>query len=84
MTSPAQLLNEKLKGRNFFGECILWEFHSTRFGYGLDLSFNYVWDGSGHVREDALERPKLYVFISLVLIPFGSWRALSLLRPTLE
>jgi hypothetical protein len=62
MTSPAQFLNEKLKRRDFFGECILWEFHSTRFGYGLDLSFNYVWDGRGRVREDTLERPMLYVF----------------------
>ncbi len=62
MTSPAQLLNEKLKRWNFFSECILWEFHSTRFGYGLDLSLNYVWDGSGNIREDALERPMLYIF----------------------
>jgi hypothetical protein len=51
MTGPAQLLNQKLRRRNFFGESILWEFHSIRFGYGLDLSFNYVWDSSGRVRE---------------------------------
>lgn len=56
------MLNEKLKLWNFFGECILWGFHSTRFGYGLDLSLNYVWDGDGHVREDTLEKPLLYTF----------------------
>jgi hypothetical protein len=62
MTSDAELLNEKLRRWDFFGECILWEFHSTRFGYGLDLSFNYVWDTRGRVRDDVLERPMLYVF----------------------
>lgn len=62
MTSSAQLLNEKLKRWNFFGECILWEFHSTRFGYGLDLAINYVWDDNKNVREDVLEKPLLFVF----------------------
>jgi hypothetical protein len=60
--SPAKLLNEKLKHWNFFGECILWEFHSTRFGYGLDLAINYIWDKGGRVRQDTLEKPLLYVF----------------------
>lgn len=70
----AQLLNEKLRHWNFFSECILWEFHSVRFGYGLDLSFNYVWDGSGGVRQDALERPMLYVFhlLGIVSIRFSA------------
>jgi hypothetical protein len=62
MTSPAQLLNEKLRRWNFFGECIIWDFHSTRFTYGLDLAINYVWDEAGRVREDTLEKPLLYVF----------------------
>lgn len=62
MTSAAQLLNEKLKRWNFFSECILWNFHSTRFGYGLDLAINYIWNKDGHVREDTLEKPLLYVF----------------------
>jgi hypothetical protein len=62
MATTAQLLNEKLKRWNFFGECILWEFHSTRFGYGLDLAINSIWDKDGRVREDALEEPLLYIF----------------------
>jgi hypothetical protein len=62
MTTAAQLLNEKLKHWNFFGECILWEFHSTRFGYGLDLAINFIWDKDGRVREDTLEKPLLFIF----------------------
>jgi hypothetical protein len=62
MQSSAQLLNEKLKRRHFFDECILWDFHSTRFGYGLDLSINYIWSKDGCIRNDALEKPLLYVF----------------------
>lgn len=62
MTSTAQMLNEKLKRWNFFGECILWDFHSTRFGFGLDLAINYIWDKDGRVREDTLENPLLYIF----------------------
>jgi len=62
MTTTAQLLNDKLKRWNFFDECILWEFHSTRFGYGLDLAVNLIWDKDGRVREDALEKPLLFIF----------------------
>jgi len=62
MATTAQLLDEKLKRWNFFGECILWEFHSTRFGYGLDLAINLIWDTNGRVREDALEKPLLFIF----------------------
>jgi hypothetical protein len=62
MNSPAQLLNEKLRRWDFFGECILWNFHSTRFGYGLDLAINYVWNSNKNVREDTLENPFLFVF----------------------
>jgi hypothetical protein len=62
MTRPCKLLNEKLKQWNFFGECILWEYRSTRFGYGLNLSINYVWDDQKKVREDALEKPVLFLF----------------------
>jgi hypothetical protein len=59
---PAKLLNEKLRRWNFFDECILWDFHSTRFGYGLDLAINYIWDKDGCVRQDTLEKPLLYIF----------------------
>jgi hypothetical protein len=62
MNSLAEMLNEKLKRWDFFSECIFWEFHSTRFGYGLDLAINYVWDRDGHVRDDTLEKPILFVF----------------------
>jgi hypothetical protein len=62
MAATAQLLNEKLKLWNFFGECILWEFHSTHFGFGLDLAINFIWDKDGRIREDALEKPLLYIF----------------------
>lgn len=62
MTSAAQLLNEKFVRWEFFGECILWDFHSTRFGYGLDLAINYVWDNNRNMRKDALENPLLFVF----------------------
>jgi hypothetical protein len=62
MTGPVELLNEKLKRYSFFGECILWEFHSVRFGYGLDLTINYIWDDNRNVRERVLEEPFLFVF----------------------
>lgn len=62
MSNAAQLLNEKLSRWNFLEECILWEYRSTRFGYGLDLSFNYVWDENGRIPDDILENPRLVVF----------------------
>jgi hypothetical protein len=62
MPSSAHLLNEKLRRWDFFGECILWEFHSTRFGFGMDFAINFIWDKGGCVREDALEKPLLYIF----------------------
>jgi hypothetical protein len=62
MSNAAQLLNEKLSRWNFLEECILWEYRSTRFGYGLDLSFNYVWDENGGIPDDILENPRLIVF----------------------
>jgi hypothetical protein len=62
MASYARRLNDKLKRWDFFSECILWNFHSTHFGYGLDLAINYVWDGHGRIREDVLRNPLLYVF----------------------
>jgi len=62
MLGSVELLNSKLKRWNFFGECILWDFHSTRFGCGLDLAINYIWDKGGGVREDVLQNPLLYVF----------------------
>lgn len=62
MANLDHLLNEKLRSLRFFAECILWDFHSTRFTYGLDLSINYVWDEVGCVREGTLEKPLLYVF----------------------
>jgi hypothetical protein len=58
----ARRLNEQLKRWDFFGECILWDFHLTHFGYGLDLAINYVWDESGRIREDVLQKPVLYAF----------------------
>lgn len=62
MSNAAQLLNEKLSRWRFLEECILWEYRSTRFGYGLDLSFNYVWDENGRIPDDILENPRLIVF----------------------
>jgi hypothetical protein len=62
MASPAELLNERLKRWDFFDESILWEFHTTHFGYGLDLAINYVKDDNRKVREQALEKPLLFVF----------------------
>lgn len=62
MSNAAQLLNEKLSRWKFLEECILWEYRSTRFGYGLELSFNYVWDENGQIPDDILENPRLIVF----------------------
>jgi hypothetical protein len=62
MNSAARLLNEKLRQRKYLAECILWEYRSTLFGYGLDLSFNWVWDENGRVPHDILENPRLIVF----------------------
>jgi hypothetical protein len=62
MTGPVELLNEKLKHYGFFAECILWEFRSVRFGYGLNLAINYIWDDNRNVRERVLEEPFLFVF----------------------
>lgn len=62
MTSAAQLLNEKLSRWKFLEECILWEYRSARFGYGLDLAFNYIWDEDGRIPDDILENPRLLVF----------------------
>ena len=62
MSTIVKLLNAKLQRWNHFGECILWSFNSTRFGYGLNLAINYIWDVDGRVREYTLEKPLLYVF----------------------
>jgi hypothetical protein len=62
MNSAANLLNEKLRRWKFLEECILWEYRSTRFGYGLDLTFNYIWDENGRIPDDILENPRLLIF----------------------
>lgn len=74
--NASQILNEKLSRWRFLEECILWEFRSTRFGYGLDISFNYVWDANGRVPDDILERPALITFhlLGVDSIRFSSGR----------
>jgi hypothetical protein len=62
MNSAANLLNTKLSRWKFLEECILWEYRSRRFGYSLDVSFNYIWDENGHIPDDILENPQLLTF----------------------
>lgn len=51
-------LTAQLECWNFFGECLLHDISLIRFGYGLELAFNYVWDQSGlQVRADILGDP---------------------------
>jgi hypothetical protein len=48
-----------LQQRNFFEECLLSDVRPIKFGYGIDLVINDVWDAEGCRRSDIIERPLL-------------------------
>lgn len=54
----AELRDELAQWRSF-EECILHDVRFVNFGYGVALTFNYVWGSDGAVRTDVLENPKL-------------------------
>nr|WTB28309.1 immunity 50 family protein [Streptomyces sp. NBC_00830]WTB35772.1 immunity 50 family protein [Streptomyces sp. NBC_00830] len=57
--SAGQRLAAVLKTWDAFEECLLHDLRLTRFGFGVDLTFNLVRDENGEVRDDVLERPVL-------------------------
>lgn len=64
-TSILDDLTAELGLWRFLEECLLHDMHFIKFGFGVELIFNYVWDEDGSsVRRDVLESP---IFLALRL-----------------
>jgi hypothetical protein len=59
MKTPENRLEYWLRGWNYFQECLLHDVRPVRFGFGINLVFNYAWTKEGNIREDVIERPQL-------------------------
>jgi hypothetical protein len=57
-----QLLEEALGRWHSFDECLLNEMRFVRFGFGIDLVFNYIWQTKDRVRNNILDNPHLVTF----------------------
>src|SRR3989442_14766440 len=57
--SSIDALRNALREWRFLEDCLLHDLRLVQFGFGIDLTFNYVWSDENQVRSDVLEKPKL-------------------------